>query len=398
MHFQYKAKQLSGKLLKGTIEANSKAEALSKLEKEGYLIFSIEEAKAWNRDISLNRKMKWKEFVIFLRQYATLIQSGIPIATATKTMIGQTNNKQLKTVLEDVDEKLSQGVSLSKAISTHPKVFPELLVHMIEAGEASGKLDEILNQMATYYEKQHFNRQRIVSALLYPSVVGIITFILAVFLLVFVVPKFISMFESFGQDLPAYTQLVVTISHWTGLYGWTLGILAILFVTLYRFFMKKETFAYKVDMLKLKIPIFGSLLHKGAFVRTTQTLSTLFQSGVPILQAVEITEKVIGNRVIEDVFKRSKEALKEGESMTKSMKDHWVFPNLVTQMIQIGEQTGTLDAMLLKVANFYEEEMEQLSERIKTLIEPFIIVVLAVVVGGIILAIVLPMFSLFENF
>ncbi|MGM8364550.1 type II secretion system F family protein [Virgibacillus sp. W0181] len=398
MNFQYEAKRISGQRLKGKIDADNEAEALSMLEKEGYIVYRMEETKPWNKDLVLNRKIKHKDFIIFLRQYATLIQSGIPISDATKTMREQTNNYALRIALEDMNKRLEQGQSLSESASKHPNVFPELLVHMIEAGEASGKLDEILNQMATYYEKQYNNRQKVISALMYPSIVGLITFVLTIFLLVFVVPQFVSMFSSFGQELPAYTQFIVNLSHWAGLYWWVLIVLVVAIVALYRVFMKQEAFAYQMDLIKMRIPIFGQLVHKGAFVRATQTLSALFNSGVPILQSVEITEKVIGNRVIRDIFARSRESLTVGESMTVPMIGHWAFPALVVQMIKIGEQTGTLDAMLLKVANFYEEEVEQLSDRIKVLIEPLIIVTLAVVVGGIILAIVLPMFSMFENF
>ncbi|MGM8212356.1 type II secretion system F family protein [Virgibacillus sp. W0430] len=398
MNFQYEAKRLSGERLKGKIDADNKTEALRELEKEGYIIYHIEETKPWNKDLAFHRKIKNKDFVIFLRQYATLIQSGIPIATATNTMAQQTNIYMLKIALEDIYKRLRQGQSLSSSAMIHPTIFPELLISMIEAGEASGKLDDILGQMATYYEKQYTNRQKILSALMYPTIVGIITFVLVVFLLIFVVPQFVSMFNSFDQELPFYTKLIVNLSQWAGNYWWIFFVFLLLLVVFYQRAMKNGSFAYKMDVIKMKIPIFGQLVYKGAFVRATQTLSTLFYSGVPILQAVEITEKVVGNRVIRGIFVQSRNALTSGKSMTTPMQGHWAFPTLVVQMIQIGEQTGTLDSMLLKVAHFYEEEVEHLSERIKTMIEPLIIVVLAVVVGGIILAIVLPMFSMFENF
>lgn len=397
MNFDYSGRRLSGQKITGKIEAKSVEEALRMLEAEGYLIYDIEETKPWNKDIVLNKRLNHKAFIIFLRQYATLIASGIPIADATKTMQEQTNNYALRIALKDVHQRLEQGESLSSSSSHHPKVFPNLLVHMIEAGEASGKLDEILDQMATYYEKQYQNRQKVISALLYPSIVAIITLLLSIALLVFVVPQFISMFESFGQDLPAFTLFVLKISEITGKFWWLIPLLIAGLVLLYRYVMKNARAAFTIDGLKIRIPIFGQLIHKGALVRATQTLSTLFHSGVPILQAVEITEKVVGNLVLRDLLEKSRESLEVGESMTTPMKAHWAVPPLVIQMIEVGEKTGSLDAMLLKVAGFYEAEVDQLSDRIKTLIEPLIIIMLAGVVGSIILAVVIPMFSMFEN-
>ncbi|MYL60808.1 type II secretion system F family protein, partial [Virgibacillus halodenitrificans] len=264
-------------------------------------------------------------------------------------------------------------------------------------GEASGKLDDILNQMADYYEKEYRNKQKIISALLYPAVVGIVTLVLSIFLLVFIVPQFVTMFRSFGEEIPAYTKFVLSLSEWAGLFWWLVPVLGVLGFILYKYFIQYDPFRYRIDVGKLKFPFIGVLVHKGALVRTTQTLSTLVNSAVPILEAVEITEKVVGNRVIEEVLVKARDSLEVGESITEPMKKHWAFPALIIQMIQIGEKTGTLDHMLTKAAEFYEEEVEQLSNRIKTLIEPLMIIILTVIVGGIITAVVIPMFSLFEN-
>lgn len=312
-------------------------------------------------------------------------------------MIKQTENYALRNALTDIDKQLDQGQALSRAAERHPKVFPTLLVNMINAGEVSGKLDEILNQMADYYEKDYRNKQKVISALLYPSVVGIITLLLSTFLLIFIVPQFVSMFNSFGEDIPTFTQFVLNLSEWVGTHWWIFLVLVILGFVLYKYFIQYDTFAHRTDMFKMKFPLLGVLVHKGVLVRMTQTLSTLVNSAVPILQSVEITEKVVGNRVIQDVLARSRKSLERGESMTRPMKEHWAFPALIVQMIQIGEKTGTLDHMLSKAAEFYEEEVEQLSNRIKTLIEPVMIMILTVIVGSIIAAVVIPMFSMFES-
>lgn len=397
MIFQYQGKSKSGRNISGDIEAESQTDALNKLEKDGHIIFSIKEARPWNKDILVNKKLNNKDFIIFLRQYATLIRAGISISEATKTMVTQTTNHALTTALKNIDKKLEQGQPLSRSAADHPNVFPQLLVNMIAAGEASGQLDDILNQMADYYEKEYRNRQTIISALLYPSVVGIITVIMSLVLLTFVVPQFVTMIESFGEEIPAYTQFVMNLSDLALSYWWILFVLVTASILLYRYLLQYDSFVYRVDTLKMKIPLLGVLIQKGALVRMTQTLSTLYNSSVPILQAVEITERVVGNRVIEDVLKEAKQSLEDGESMTTPMENHWAFPPLVVQMIKIGEQTGTLDDMLMKVAEFFEEEVNQLSDRIKTLIEPFMIIILAAIVGGIVMAIVIPMFSLFEN-
>ncbi|MCG1027797.1 type II secretion system F family protein [Virgibacillus halodenitrificans] len=397
MNFQYSGKRLSGQKVKGQIDADTRQAALVKLEQSGLIILRIEETKPWNKDIILNKRIKNKDFVIFLRQYATLIHAGISISDATKTMIMQTGNYALRTALTDIDKQLDQGQALSKAAARHPKVFPSLLVNMIHAGEASGKLDDILNQMADYYEKEYRNKQKIISALLYPAVVGIVTLVLSIFLLVFIVPQFVTMFRSFGEDIPAYTKFVLSLSEWAGLFWWLVPVLGVLGFILYKYFIQYDSFRYRIDVGKLKFPFIGVLVHKGALVRMTQTLSTLVNSAVPILEAVEITEKVVGNRVIEEVLVKARDSLEVGESITEPMKKHWAFPALIIQMIQIGEKTGTLDHMLTKAAEFYEEEVEQLSNRIKTLIEPLMIIILTVIVGGIIAAVVIPMFSLFEN-
>lgn len=397
MNFQYKGRRISGQKIKGKIDADTKNIALSELERDGLIIFDIGETKPWNKDIILNQRVKNKDFVIFLRQYSTLIHSGISISDATKTMMQQTDNYALRNALADIDKQLDQGQPLSKACERHPKVFPDLLINMIHAGEVSGKLDEILNEMADYYEKEYRNKQRVISALLYPSVVGIITVVLSIFLLVFIVPQFVSMFNSMGEEIPAYTQFVINMSNVAAKYWWILLFIVVMVGILYKYLIQFETFQYRMDMLKMKIPFLGVLVHKGALVRMTQTLSTLVNSSVPILQSVEITEKVVGNRVIENKLTDARKSLSVGDSLTKPMKGHWAFPALIIQMIQIGEKTGTLDHMLNKAADFYEEEVEQLSNRIKTLIEPLMIIILTIMVGSIVMAIVLPMFGMFES-
>lgn len=397
MNFQYVAKNIAGERIKGKIEAETREGALQELERRKLFVIEIEETSVWNKDIVLSKRVNHKEFVLFLRQYATLIHAGIPISDSTKTMAKQTDNHTLKLALMDIDKQLDRGEPLSRAVSQHPKLFPSLLVNMMKAGEASGKLDEILNEMADYFEKEYRNRQRIISAMMYPSIVGIITLFLSVFLLVFIVPQFVGMFQSMGENIPPFTQFVLNLSTMVGKFWWIIFLLLIGIYLIYRMLLKNESFAYRMDKLKMKMPFLGVLIHKGALVRFLTTMSTLVNSSVPILESVDITKQVVENRVLKDILEKVRQSLEVGESMTTPMKSHWAFPPLVIQMIHIGEKTGTLDQMLGKTAVFYEEEVEQLSTRMKTLIEPLMIIVLTVIVGSIIAAVVIPMFSLFES-
>ncbi|MFC3040114.1 type II secretion system F family protein [Virgibacillus xinjiangensis] len=397
MNYQYTGKRSAGRTENGKIEAETKREALQKLENRGLIVTELKETKPWNKDIVLNKQVKNKEFIIFLRQYATLIHAGIPISDATKTMMQQTGNYLLRTSLDDIDKQLDKGEALSDAASGHPKVFPPLLVNMIRAGEASGRLDEILNDMADYYEKTYRNKQRIISALLYPTVVGVITIFMSIFLLVFIVPQFVSMFRSMGEELPAYTQFILELSGWMGSWWWVLLLFAASVFLAIRYMKQFERFVYQFDRLAMKFPLLGALVHKGALARMTQTLSTLVSSSVPILQSLEITKNVVGNKVLQQALEEAEESLIQGESLAEPMKGNWAFPPLIVQMIQVGEKTGTLDQMLARTASFYEEEVEQLSSRIKTMIEPLMIIILTVMVGSIIAAVVIPMFGMFDN-
>ncbi|MFS0749001.1 type II secretion system F family protein [Oceanobacillus sp. 1P07AA] len=398
MDFQYVGRSITGNRTKGNIEADSKQQALKKLESRGLIVINLEETKPWNKDITYFQRVKNKDFIIFLRQYSTLIHSGINISEATKTMTHQTDSQLLKKTLVDIDKKLDQGIPLSKATEMHPKVFPSLLVHMIHAGEASGQLDEILHEMADYYEKQYQNQQKIITALLYPTVVGAITIILGLFLLMFVVPQFVNMFQSMGQELPLYTQLIIQSSEIAGKYWWILIPIIVAIMVGYFYIKRSDSLQIYLDTLKMRIPLTGKLVQQGALVRLTKTMSTLVNSAVPMIEAVDITSKIVQNRVMEEILNDSKNALTNGDSLAKPMKNHWAFPKLVIQMIEIGEKTGSLDQMLHRAALFYEQEVDQLSTRIKTLIEPFMIVFLTVFVGGVIVAIVLPMFNMFEQF
>lgn len=396
--FFYKARTAEGKLVTGKHESDSEKEALTALKQVELVVFDIKRMNPFlYKDIYLGSPIKNKDFVIFLRQFSTLIDAGISLVDATEILAEQSNSKHLKSALIDVKEHIEEGEPLSIAMARYPKLFPELLVSMINAGEVSGRIDDILDRMATYFEKQYQLKQKVMTALTYPSVIGVLAVLITIFLLTFLVPVFADMFISFDQELPAYTQLVLTISDAMGMIWWMLILLAILAVVIVKQLNKQERFAFMFDTIKLKLPIFGMFIQKAVLARMTQTLSSLLNSSVPILQAVQITERVVDNRVIKKVLRESHKALEQGESLAKPMLDHWVFPKLITQMIAVGEATGSMDEMLGKVAQFYEEELEEAADKLKALVEPVMIVILAAIVGAIVLAVVIPMFSLFEG-
>ncbi|MCT2537946.1 type II secretion system F family protein [Aquibacillus koreensis] len=397
-YFRYKGRSVAGKAQSGKIDADTKHEAIAKLKRDGITVFKIEKLNSvLYKDINIGKTIKNRDFVIFLRQFATLIDAGISLVETTSILQDQTTNKFLKKALEDIEEDLEEGVPLSEALEKQPKLFPELLVSMINAGEISGNLDDILDNMASYYEKQYQLKQKIVTALTYPIVIGVISVFITIFLLAFIVPVFTDMLSSFGQDIPAYTAFILSLSGVVQAFWWLIILVFILLFFVYKFLERKPTYAFLFDTIKLRIPVFGGFIQKSLLARMTQTLSSLLNSSVPILQSVDITERVIANRVIKGVLKESKVALEQGESLASPMIAHWVFPKLVTQMIAVGERTGSLDAMLKKVSDFYEQELDEASDKLKSLVEPIMIVFLAVVVGAIVMAIVIPMFSLFEN-
>lgn len=396
--FAYKAKTEEGKVTRGKIEAMNKKDALAELGMMDLIVFEVEPLNSFlNTEINLRSGLKPKDFIIFLRQFATLISAGILLVESLDLLAEQTTNPRLKAILEDLSTEVQEGSPLSVSMSKHPAVFPNLLIQMIQSAEVSGRLEEVLEQMANYYEKQYRNKQKVTTAMTYPIVVGILALVITAFLLIFIVPIFGEMFASFGSELPAITQMVLGLSQWVQKY-WVL-ILVFLLATIFllRYLSQRDKMAYSFDYFQLKIPIIGMFLQKTILARMTQTLSSLLNSSVPILQALDVTSQVVDNRVVEEVLLAAKKDVEQGESLAKPMEAHWFFPNLIIQMIKVGEASGSLDEMLKKASDIYEQEVEEASEKLQSLIEPLLIVFLSVIVGFIVLSIVIPMFGLFEQ-
>ncbi|MFC4711868.1 type II secretion system F family protein [Planococcus dechangensis] len=387
------------KVRAGFITSANRKEAVQRLREEGIRVIDIREVPvgALQKDISFGNPVKRDQFIMFLRQFSTLMRAGVTIVDSVKILSQQVESKALRKTLAEIEQELRKGNSLSDSLAKYPKVFEPLTVNLVKAGELSGNIDDSLERLATHYDKAYQTRQKVISAMSYPVVVGILAMGVVIFLLSTIVPMFVDMFQGFGGELPLVTQLVMGASEFTVQYWYLLVLFAVIFVGTI-FLMKKSAQGRMVlDTLVLKIPIFGKLLQKSALARLTRTLSSLFTSSVPILQAMTMTEKVVGNAVMSKVLLASRDSLERGGSLTAPMKQHWAFPPLIPHMIAIGEQTGSLDHMLAKVAEFYEKEVEAETDRLKALIEPLMIVFLAALVGTIVLAIMMPMFEMFQN-
>lgn len=397
--FRYSGRTKTGAPKKGIIEAPNKKVAMEKLRAQGINARELQESNSiLHKDIAFGTKVKHQEFVIYCRQYATLIRAGVPVVEATHILGEQTRSKPLKRALMQVEEDIRNGMAFSDAAGKHPKVFPLLFVNMMRAGEATGNVDDTLDRLASTLEKQYNIKKKIQSAMTYPAILSLLTLVVGMFLMVFIVPTFMDAFKEMNLEMPLITVIVVGISDWL-IHFWYLVILGllVLVVGLHYFYKNNKEFHYAVNVFLLRMPIFGQLLQKDIIARMTRTLSTLFSSSVPILQALTIVEKVGGNPVMGKVVVEARDNLEKGGTLSEPLEKSWLFPPLVTQMTSIGEKTGSLDYMLEKIADFYEEEVNRAVDTMKSLIEPLMIVVLALVVGVIVAAIFLPMFQLYEN-
>ncbi|WP_210366742.1 type II secretion system F family protein [Bacillus sp. REN3] len=383
----------------GTITAGSKREALEKLRDQGIRTTEMVEIAETllTKEISIGNPVKLQHLVIYLRQFATLLKAGVSVVESTRILASQTESKALRKALLDIEAELREGTQLSQASSHHDKIFSSMYINMIKAGEAGGNMDETLERLAEHYEKQHSTRQKVKTALTYPAVIGVLAIGVVIFLLVSVVPTFVGMFADFGGELPAITRFVLAASESMQSFWWVILLMFAAFMAAIIAMRKNRNSKYYLDYALLRMPVFGKLLQKAVLARMARTLSSLFTSSVPILQALAIVENVVENEVISRVVRQSRDALEVGQSMAGPMRKHWAFPPLVTQMIAIGEETGSLDGMLGKVADFYEKEVETSTDQLKSLIEPAMIIVLAALVGTIVTSIMVPMFDIFNH-
>jgi len=396
--FQYVGRDRKA-VRKGVIQAANQREAIMKLRDNGIRTTEIKQMAetAMQKDIVIGNPVKREQFIMFLRQFATLMRAGVTIVDSCFILSQQVESKALRRALIDITDELRSGHALSEAARKHPKIFEPLVINLLQAGEMTGSIDESLDRLATHFEKAYITRQKVVSAMTYPVIVAILAVGVVIFLLTSIVPMFVDMFADFGGELPLLTRVVMGASDFVQVYWYILIIIAVIIVGGLWLLRRDDKGRYMLDTLLLKMPIFGNILKKAALARMTRTLSSLFSSSVPILTALTMVERVVGNEVIGKVIIQSRDGLERGESMTGPMMGHWAFPPLIPHMISIGEQTGALDHMLERVAEFYEKEVDAETDKLKAMIEPLMIVFLAGLVGTIVMAIMLPMFGIFEN-
>lgn len=398
--FNYVAINHLGKRSKGKTHATSKQQAISQLRGDGLYVTRIKEAKPsiLTKELTIGGpRVKLKSFTVFCRQLATLIEAGIPMIDAVTVLANQADEKIFKQVLLQVKEKMEQGLQFSVATSHIPTVFSPVFVHMVRAGEASGNLAEILDRLATFHEKENSTREKVKSALIYPAIMSILVVLVVTFMMIFVIPSFVENFETMGLELPLPTKIVMGISDWF-VSNWYLVILLILLPFMIIVLMRKyPSTAYLLDYIKLKIPIFGTLIHRQGLARFSRTFSSLDAAGVPILDILGFLSTIVGNAVLQRVIDHAREAVRNGASIADKFGESTWFSPMVRQMLIVGEQTGSLDEMMDKLANFYEEDVDEMAERLKTALEPLMILVLAGVVGGIVLSIMMPTFAMMEG-
>lgn len=394
--FNYTVIDKSGKKKRGFIEAFSKENAIDSLQNKGMYILEISSA-ATNIYKGKKVNVKLKDVAIFSRQVATMLSSGVNVVTAIEAMEGQSDDKGFKSVLKDVKKKVEQGESLSESMKEHPKAFPSLLCTMIEAGEMTGDTDNTFERMADYYDKENKMKQKIVNATIYPSILVIVSLLAITALMIFAVPKFMSIFEEMQVPLPLLTKIVLGLGDWMKSYWYIFMIIILLIILGYKAYYSSKEGGILIDKLKLKIPVIGEILTFAAISRFSRTLSSLLEAGVGMIPSLEITKKVVLNKYIMNELDTVVENMKTGERLSDNLKTIKIMPKIFPVMIKTGEESGKIDYMLLKVAELYENEVDMRVSRINTIIEPVIIVVLAVVLGSIMAAVMLPMFTLYGS-
>lgn len=394
--FRYVAKNKDSRTVGGKIAAESKTAVIEELRRRQLVIVSLDEIKEVSiKQVTFrSRKVRADEIVIFARQLATMVEAGIPIIQGLDALQEQVTHPLFKKVLINVRDDIQHGTSLSAAFAKHPNVFDVLFINMVKVGETGGVLSAVLDRISLYLEKTLRLKRKVKSALIYPAVVVTMAIIITIVLLVKVVPTFAGIYTSFNRDLPVMTQILINVSEGLKRYLlWLIGGVVAIGIAIKQWH-GTEKGALVIDRAVLRIPIFGELMRKVAISRFSRTLATLIQSGVPILESLEIVGKTIGNRVLELVVEDVKNSVREGESLSGPLAKGGVFPPMVTRMIAIGEKSGQMEKMLLKIAEFYDDQVDAAVEGLTSIIEPLIIGFLGIVIGFIVIALFLPILTI----
>jgi type IV pilus assembly protein PilC len=398
--YRYTVRDKAGKTRNGTLEASDQKVVANKLREMGYAPVSIAEVKTatLQKEITIpgfGKKVGLKDLSVFSRQFATMINSGLSLIRALNILAAQSDNPELARILGEVRSAVEQGRSLSAALAEH-EAFPKLYIAMVRAGETAGMLDTVLLRIAETLEKDVELRRRIKSAMTYPVVVLILAILLTTVMLIFIVPTFTGMFETLGGELPLPTKLLVGLSEILRKLWWALFFLPVIGWKAFVYARKQENVRFYLDKFKLKAPVFGVLFHKIAIARFARNFGTLLHAGVPILTSLEITADTVNNGVMSNAINDVKMSVKEGESVARPLGTHDIFPPMVVQMIAVGEETGAMDTMLNKIADFYDSEVTAMTESLTAMLEPLMIAVLGGLVGAMVVALYMPMFKIFD--
>ncbi len=391
--FTYQGRSAAG-LQSGEIEAADRTAAVGELRKRAILVTKIGEKTAPRMAIRLAGKVKDKEMAVFTRQFSTMIDAGLPLVQCLNILAEQSESKTLRGVTGTVARNVESGSTLADALRKHPRTFDDLFTNLVEVGEAGGILDVVLQRLATYIEKAAALKRKVKAAMVYPAAIISVAVLVVIFMLTFVIPTFATMFKDLGAELPLPTRVVLWLSNFVRSYILILIAGLIGCILALRSYYRTENGRSTIDALLLKLPIFGALIRKVAVARFTRTLGTLVQSGVPILDGLRITARTAGNKVVEKAVLQCRAAVTEGKTLADPLRASGVFPPMVTQMISVGEQTGALDAMLGKIAEFYDDEVDTAVGTLTSLLEPIMIVILGIMVGGLVVAMYLPIFKM----
>lgn len=412
--YKYQARDGKGQSISGELAAAAPHQAAQELREGGLYIVSIREA---GRSLSPvgkarapgaiaerrtlfalpDKKPNSRDFMIFCRQFATAVEAGMTVLAALKILSSQTHPKSLAAKVQEIIVALEKGSGLAEAFAEHGLFFPRILIHMVEAGEISGSLDVTLKRLADYFEKEHDLREKVKSASTYPTVIMGVALIVVAFLIVRVLPMFAQMFGDMGAELPLITRALMALGTGAGRW-WPLVLLSFVLIGFaLRRFARTERGTYLLDRLKMRLPVFGPLYQKVVFARFSRTLATLLVSGVGVLPALLLVGRVSGNKIVEDAIAKSATGIRQGQSMAAPLKTSGIFPPMLTEMLRIGEETGAIDTMMGKVADFYEADVSYSVSRLSAVIEPVLILGMAVIVGTIVVAIVTPMFEIFQH-
>ena len=391
--FSYRGRGARG-LTTGEVEAPDRMAAVGELRNRAILVTKIEEKAGGKTVVKLGGKVNDREMAIFTRQFSTMIDAGLPLVQCLNILADQSESKTLRAVTANVARQVEAGATLAESLRRHPRIFDDLFTNLVQVGEAGGILDVVLQRLSVYIEKAAALKRKVKAAMVYPSTIIGVAFLIVIFMLTFVIPTFATMFKNLGADLPLPTQIVLWMSDFVRGYiiFIILGVMGAVY--LLRRYYRTENGKSTIDALLLKLPVFGTLIRKVAVARFTRTFGTLVSSGVPILEGLRITARTAGNKVVEKAVMQCRAAVTAGKTLAEPLKTSGVFPPMVTQMIAVGEQTGALDAMLNKIADFYDDEVDTAVGALTALLEPLMIVILGVIIGGLVVAMYLPIFRL----